>query len=548
MQQVIDRWMNMEPRRQIVGVLTVIAIVTGVIFMSRIAMQPTMTLLYSNLPPEDSGEVITALDGSGVDYQIRGNAIYVPSDMRDQMRLTLAGQGLPATGGDGYELLDNLTGFGTTSQMFDAAYLRAKEGELARTILANPQIKAARVHIAKGEATPFRTNTKPSASVSLRTTGRAVATETAEAIRHLVASAVQGMDTQDVAIINADRGLVIGHAQDQSPQMLGQTRAEILKQNVERLIAARAGFGRAVVEVNVDTTSEAELITEKSYNPDQRVAISTDSQETSTRSSNTDGGDVTVASNLPEGDAAGGQGQSSNEETDTREIVNYEVSQTTREMRREPGSIRRISVAVLVDGTRTEAEDGTQTFTPRTPEEIQVLEELVKSAIGYDEARGDRVTIRSMDLPMIDATESGAAGDAWVTGHPMDYAELARMGIVGAVVLGLGIFVLRPLLAASASPAPAALPAPDAADAPAGLPAPDALTGQIDEGPAELVMGGGFPTMGADDAMGGDFPALSPGSFDENPVDRLKSLIEERQEETVEVLKNWIEGTKEPAP
>lgn len=530
------------------SVLTVIAIIAGVVFISRIALQPTMTLLYSNLPPEDSGEVITALDGSGVEYQIRGNSIYVPSDMRDHMRLTLAGQGLPASGGDGYELLDNLTGFGTTSQMFDAAYLRAKEGELARTILANPQIKAARVHIAKGEATPFKANTKPSASVSLRTTGRAVTPETAEAIRHLVASAVQGMDRKDVAIINADRGLVIAQAQDQSPLVVGQTRAETLKQNVERIIAARAGFGRAVVEVNVDTTTEAELITEKSYNPDQRVAISTDSQETSTRSSNSDGGDVTVASNLPEGDAAGGQGQSSNEETDTREIVNYEVSQTTREMRREPGSIRRITVAVLVDGTRTEAADGTESFTARTPEEIEVLEELVKSAIGYDEARGDRVTIRSMDLPMIDVSETRGEGDAWVSGQPMDYAELTRMGIVGAVVLGLGIFVLRPLLAASGTSTAAALPAPGQTPDPAGLPKPDALTGQIDEGPAELVMGGGFPAMGSDGAAGGELSTLAPGSFDENPIDRLKSLIEERQEETVEVLKNWIEGSKEPTP
>lgn len=547
MQQLIERWMNMEPRRQIVGVLTIVAIITGVVFMSRIAMQPTMTLLYSNLPPQDSGEVITALDGSGVDYEIRGNSIYVPSDMRDQMRLTLAGQGLPATGGDGYELLDNLTGFGTTSQMFDAAYLRAKEGELARTILANPQIKAARVHIAKGEPTPFKTGDKPSASVSLRTSGRAVAPETAEAIRHLVASAVQGMDIKDVAIINADRGLVIAHADEQSPQNAGQSRAEILKKNVERLIAARAGFGRAVVEVNVDTSTEAELITERLFKPDQRVAISTDTTESSARSNNTEGGDVTVASNLPEGDA-GGQGQSSNEETDTREIVNYEVSQTTREMRRDPGSIRKITVAVLVDGTRTEAEDGTQTFAPRSAEELQVLEELVKSAVGFDEARGDRVTIRSMDLPQIEPSEIGSDGNAWVTGQPFDYAELMRMGIVAAVVLGLGIFVLRPLLAVSGQGAAAALPAPEQDAAPVGLPGPEALSGQIDDGPAELVMGGSFPAMESDGAMGGDAPNFGAGSLDENPVDRLKSLIEERQEETVEVLKNWIEGTKEPAP
>ena len=226
MQQIVERWNGLEPQRQLVAALVAMAIVSGLFFMTRIATQPSMALLYSNLGAEEAGEIVTALDANGVAHQIRGNAIYVDSTARDQMRLTLAGQGLPATGGDGYELLDTLTGFGTTSQMFDAAYLRAKEGELARTILANPQIKAARVHIAKAQASPFRDSQNPTASVSLRGGGRAIAPETAEAIRYLVSSAVQGMDIKDVAIIDADKGVVIGHAKEQTPETAGQTRAE----------------------------------------------------------------------------------------------------------------------------------------------------------------------------------------------------------------------------------------------------------------------------------------------------------------------------------
>ena len=142
-------------------------------------------------------------------------------------------------------MLDKLTGFGTTSQMFDAAYLRAKEGELARTILANPQIKAARVHIAQADQGPFRRSGNSSASVSIRGIGQKISPETANSIRHLVASAVQGMGSADVAIINADLGQVISENSVQTPDRLAQTRADILKRNVERLINARVGAGRA---------------------------------------------------------------------------------------------------------------------------------------------------------------------------------------------------------------------------------------------------------------------------------------------------------------
>lgn len=505
------------------------------------AATPTMGLLYSGLAPNTAGEIIAQLEAQGVPFEVEGGAIYVDETRRDQLRLTLAGEGLPANSGDGYELLDELSGFGTTSQMFDAAYLRAKEGELARTIVANPHVSAARVHIAQASQSPFRRSVKSTASVSIRGDGSQIPNSTAEAIRFLVASAVAGLQPKDVSIINADLGVMIAHPGEETPVRSALAHGERLKQNVERLILARTGFGGAVVEVNVDTLTDAETIVERTVDPESRVAISTNTQETSSSSRNQGGGDVTVASNLPEGNGQGGNEQSG-QNSDTREIVNYEISETTREVRRVAGSIKRITVAVLVDGTRRVDETGAEVWEPRGEDELRALEALVKSAIGFDETRGDSVTLRSMDLSpdpnLIETPENG-----WVTSRPLDVMALTQIGAVAFVVLALGLFVVRPiLLAAKATDRPLNEAPP--ADLITGPQSAPALTMSSDIDPASQTTSGGDSqrlTQLKPRALSG--PVQS-----EDPVERLKALIDARQDETVEVLKSWIEAPEVTTP
>ena len=147
---------------------------------------PGMALLYSGLEGTTSGEVIAALDQRTVSYEVRGDSIFVDDSQRDSLRMTLAAEGLPANGGSGYELLDNLSGFGTTSQMFDAAYWRAKEGELARTVLAMPEVKSARVHIAQAPTQLFQEKGQPTASVTVVTAAGGLNPMQAKALRHLL--------------------------------------------------------------------------------------------------------------------------------------------------------------------------------------------------------------------------------------------------------------------------------------------------------------------------------------------------------------------------
>jgi flagellar M-ring protein FliF len=310
----------------------------------------------------------------------------------------------------------------------------------------------------------------------------------------------------------------------------------MLRDRVQRLMEARVGIGNAVVEVSVDTVTESELIRSRSFDPEGRVVISTDTEESTDRSENQGGGNVTVASNLPDGNAGGGD-TSSSQKAETRERVNFEVSETTREITRVPGAIKRLTVAVLVNGTYTEDGNGGQTFEPLPEEELQALRDLVASAVGYDEERGDQITLKSLSFERPEGLGTGPLEPGLFTGV-IDTMRLIQMGVLALVALVLGLFVVRPVLARGTEGGMAgALPAPGASD-----------TGPALDGEIEPLGGfGDLPVMGD----GPDFSGLGMMDFDaspdEDPVDRLRNLIQERKTETVEILRSWLEEDKERA-
>jgi flagellar M-ring protein FliF len=277
-QQLLNVWLGLDLRRQVIVVGATIAMFFAILAMSRIAAAPTMTLLYAGLDNNVAGDVVSSLEQRGVAFDVRGGSIFVETAQRDQLRMTLASEGLPANSNNGYELLDSLTGFGTTSQMFDAAYWRAKEGELARTIVSSSQISMARVHIATTGSNPFQRGVTPKASISVTAANGMVSAQQAKAFRYLVASAVSGLATEDVIVIDSD-GTLLGSMDETIPAIAGDDKAQVLRERVQRLLEARVGFGNSVVEVSVDTVTDSEEIRERSFNPEGRVAISTDTEE-----------------------------------------------------------------------------------------------------------------------------------------------------------------------------------------------------------------------------------------------------------------------------
>ncbi|MDO6485483.1 flagellar basal-body MS-ring/collar protein FliF [Shimia thalassica] len=537
MQQLLTLWSSLDLRRRVLlGAVSAI-IATAIVAAVSIASAPNMALLYGGLEGRPAGEVVSALEQRGISYDVRGDGIYVPIETRDELRMTLASEGLPSNNGQGYELLDSLSGFGTTSQMFDAAYWRAKEGELARTILASSQISSARVHISNTGKTPFQRTLKPTASVSVVATMGAIDPNYARALRFLIASAVSGMSPEDVTVIDSQLGIIggsdAGHADNGAFD-----KAQTLKESIQRLLEARVGVGNAVVEVTVDTAMETETIHERIFDPSSRVAISTDSEERSTNSQNTGRQAVTIASNLPDGDAAGDE-SSTNQDSETRERINYEVSETQRELVRNPGAIRKISVAVLVNESQSIGPEGEVIIAQRAPEELDAMRELVESAIGFDAERGDVVTLKSLPFQGHSQTATVSKSAFWGWGK-LDTNSLAQISVLGFITLLLGIFVLKPILSQRPQ------------DSPSATPLLSRNTEELQE-KIEIARQTSLPQEVSQGEVltNDDYSAPATAQISQitdpthSPVERLRALIADRQEETVEILRSWMDEREE---
>lgn len=524
MEQLQSVWNALDGKRRILAIGASAAMFAVIMMLTKIATAPGMSLLYAGLEEAAAGEIIQSLEARGIAYDVRAGAIYVPSRQRDETRLMMAANGLPANAHSGYELLESLTGFGTTSQMFDAAYWRAKEGELARTIVAGPHIRAARVHIAQASSGGFRRGTQPTASVTVTTSSAALSAPQARAIRFLVASAVAGMSPEHVSVIDGAGGLVHGPDTETTAPGQGGDRTQELRRNVERLLEAHVGHGRAVVELNIETLTDREVIHERLLDPESRVAISSEVEENNANNTDTRQQGVTVASNLPDGDAAATDGTAESRETQSRQRTNFEVSETRREIERNPGAVRRMTVAVLIDGVRTLGDDGAPVWAPRPVEELEALRELVASAVGFDEARGDVITLRSLPFEPVSAIGT-EAGSGMLTMTNLDVMSLLKWLFLLITLLVIALFVLRPILRSVAGSG-------------GGKPAQD----QMDGFPPALFDAPSFEMGMAEPMRTADFDAQS-----DDPIERMRQLIEARGDDSVQVLRHWMDERKEPS-
>lgn len=536
MNPILETWTGLSIQRRVVLVVAVVSTLALTLFMARMASEPSMSLLYGGLDQQTAGEVVAALDGMNVSSDVRGDAIYVPSGERDRIRLELAQQGLPERSQAGYELLENLSGFGTTSEMFQAAYWRAKEGELARTILAQPGVESARVHIGANARSPFqRGNDAPTASATVAMRGGgAMGEETAMAVRFLVALAVPGLDPGQVAVIDARHGVILRPGDDRAAALSGlaaEKRSTQLKSDLERLLGARVGLENVAVTVSVETTTERQTISERRLDPDSQVTMSAETEGRSERSSGRSAA-VTVASNLPDGDGANNGGEEQSEIQETREMLEYQYSETRREQLLEPGAVKRIGVAVLINEVAETDADGQIAWTARSDAELQAIEDLVKSAIAFDPDRGDVVTIESMrfaDLPELGTVAETSPVDQFVSDN---LGTLAQLGVLAVVVLALGLFVVRPILTARAEEAREAAAALEQVATAASLDAPS------DGAAPEATVDGeqiAIADQSAVDQMTNiDVPASSVKEM------ALNELVAARTEESTALLKKWL--------
>lgn len=415
---------------------------------------PQMTTLFTDLSIEDSSAIMKDLERQAIPYELKndGAAIMVPKDKVTKLRMKLAEGGLPKGGGVGYEIFDKSDALGTTSFVQNINHLRALEGELSRTIRAIDRVQAARVHLVLPERPLFSRETpEPSASIVVRVRG-ALDPQQVRAIRHVVASAVNGLKPNRVSIVDEAGVLLADGAEgDTANGGNGDERRvgfeKRMRNQVEAIVSSVVGAGRARVQLTADFDYNKVTQTSDKFDPEGRVLRSSQTREESAATAAADG-QVTVANELP---GAQGQGTAAarDQSKKSEETNNYEISRTTKTEVTEAGRVNRISVAVLVDGAYTKGEKGDLVYQERSKEELDRIGQLVRSAIGYDQKRGDQVEVVNLKFaegPSVVPTPepTGLLGALQFTKDDVMYViELAVMMLLGLVVM---FMVIRPLV------------------------------------------------------------------------------------------------------
>jgi flagellar M-ring protein FliF len=525
-----------------------IALVGFFAFLILRVTSPQMTPLFTDLNYDDSSAIVKELERQGVPYELRndGNIVMVPNDRVARLRMALAGNGLPKGGGVGYEIFDKSDVLGTTSFVQNVNNLRALEGELSRTIRALDRVQAARVHLVMPERPLFsRDKVEPSASIVLKVRGT-LEPQQVRAIRHLVASAVSGLKPQRVSIVDEAGHLLADGAGDDGNG--GEVTADErrmafekrLRDQIETIVSSVVGPGRARVEVSADFDFNRITQTSDKYDPEGRVVRSSQTREESSATNDNRENQVTVGNEIPGGGnqqrQQPGAGPEANatprdQSKKTEEIVNYEISKTTKTEVIEGGRVNRISLAVLVDGTYAKNDKGEVTYQPRSKEEIDQITALVRTAIGFDQKRGDQVEVvnlRFAEMPANPITEPSGwlAALQFTKDDIMRAIEMTVMGLLGLVVL---LMVVRPLVRRMLTPeeqAPLALPA--------GI-----IGGGQEASPATSAMASDTPVPESQTAKMIDIAQVQ-GQVHAQSVQKVGELADKNPNEAVSIIRQWM--------
>ncbi|HWU56971.1 MAG TPA: flagellar basal-body MS-ring/collar protein FliF [Rhizomicrobium sp.] len=469
------------------GVMAGVAAVLTAFFLyiAGAITEPPKTILFSGLESRDAAAVTAKLDSMAVKYDVKeGGTVLVPADQVTKLRMALAQDNLPAAG-VGYEIFDKSDAFGTTAFVQNINHQRALEGELARSMQTIEGIQSARVHLVIPERQVFsRDDQQPSASVVLRSAGKLDRGQV-RAVQHLVAAAVSGLTADRVAIVDDRGNLLAGGDQKSGPDALARSQDEdtanyenSLRQRIEAIVSSVVGAGHVQVQVTADINYNHTQTTSETYDPDSKVVRSTQTVEQN--ASNTSGSTnnaVSVANALPGAQPAqGGGDQSKDTSGRTEETTNYEISKKVTTSTVDGGDVKKLSVAVVVDGSG----DTAAAYKPRSADEMSKITALVRSAMGFDQARGDQVQVTNMQFARMDQTVGTEAPKPLLGLDSSYWFKIIEAAILCVTALLIGLFVARPLInrmfaaqavaaggstqLANTSPVAGALPAPAGSD------------------------------------------------------------------------------------
>jgi flagellar M-ring protein FliF len=507
--------------------------------MGTVDMQP----LYNDLDPVDANEIVARLEVANIPYRLEkeGKSLLVASGETGRVRILLAEAGLPRGGSSGYELFDKDEGLGTSSFKQNITKIRALEGELAKTIMSIAGIRNARVHLVLPERQLFSEEKQaPSASVFLRLASATTLSKSqVMAIQYLVASAVPELKTNAVSIID-NNGNLIAHAQEnqegagdastnEDMRSAYQTR---LSSELKTLLESTLGVGKVRLQTNVDMDFDQVSTNTETFDPEKSAVrssqtVTEDNQTTNPTKT------VSVENNLPENQGQQSENAAQDLSRRSEETLNYEVSKQITSKVRQSGVVRKLSVAVVVDGMYDTNDKGERTYKPRTPEELEKIATIVKSAVGYDEERGDKVEVINMQF--ISFADEAMAEEATLLDQidVNNYVKIIETLVLSFIGLLVIFLVIRPLMQKVLESVPE-ITGGETSDQ---LLAAAGITPAL-EGPTGKAIAGSRQ----DNADSGDMINIDSikGQIRTSSVKRVGEIIEQHPEEALNIIRGWI--------
>lgn len=559
MNGILELVNRLGPQRLVAMGAVTLALVGFFAFLLFRMSQPPMQVLFSDLSPTDSNTILRDLDAKGIKYELRGDGstIMVPRDNATRLRMDFATKGVPTGGSVGYEIFDKADSFSSTSFVQGINQLRALEGELARTIRSIDRVQNARVHLAIPEKRLFQRDAQePRASIVLKLRGDLDAGQI-RAVRHLVATAVQGLKPEKVSIVDeSGRLLADGAGQDADAAAMAQDKQtgyeRRLRSQVEDIVASVVGRGRARVQVAAEMDFNRIQQVTDNFDPEQRVVRSTQTRTENQLSQEQRDGQVTVANELPQAQQQQqGAPQQRDQTARNEEIINYEISKTTRTEIIEAGRVKRLSVAVLVDGVYTPGANGQSAYQPRNAEELERIAALVRSSIGFDRNRGDQVEVINLRfaeslLPV--ETRQQSMLEQLLALSKEDALRLIELAVFGILTLLITLLVVRPLLRqmgiGGKEPALAMAGGPTINNGPLANMLPPGTTisptGQLLALPAPgSETSGGAPSPANSNNAAQNVQTLAQ-NLQPGAIDQLGKLVEANPAESVAIVRQWI--------
>ncbi len=513
------------------------------IFVSMQVSTPRLELLYADLSSTDSGAIAARLEEAEIRYDVSpdGSRILVPDGEIGRARMLLAEAGLPNGGSMGYELFDQQSGFGTTNEIININKVRALEGELERTISSLDPVQAADVMLVLPERKLFSRESQPaSASVKLKVNpGSVMEQSQIVAIQSLVASAVPQLQAKNVTIIDQNSNLLARGGDDDESLMASRTEdrrrkfERDMENKIESLVSKVVGFGKVEAIVTADLNFDRISTNEELYDPQTQVARSTQTIEENNTERDSAANNVSVENNLP---AVGNDlfldPKPAVESNRIEEVTNYEISRTTRSVVREVGEVKKLSVAVLVDGNYITSEEGLKEYQALPEEDLDAITELVRSAIGYDAVRGDTLEVRNKQFVSLD--DIAAPEDDTILGfEKSDLLDTAQIVFVVIALILVVLLVLQPMIGR--------LLATEDVNLDDGEIDPDLLAARpmnpALEGPSQEFQ----PAQVSDDEDESMINMQSvEGKVKASSVKKVEDIVDAYPTETVSVLRSWM--------